>query len=1099
MIEVKDLRKQYKPKKGEVVNALNGVSLQIEEKGLVFILGKSGSGKSTLLNLLGGLDKYDSGDILIKGKSTEEFTQSNFDSYRNTMVGFVFQEYNLLDDFSVGANIALAIELQGDKATDQEVNQILKQVDLEGYGNRKTNELSGGQKQRVAIARALVKNPEIILADEPTGALDSNTGIQIFNILKELAKDKLVLVVSHDRDFAEKYGDRVIELQDGVVISDIKKVAANDTATDLNKLNYFENEGFVVGEDYKLTESDLKQINDYLKKYKKIEIKTKEVSTSGDSLVFIDTKDNIDIKEYDQNFDMVKSKLPLPMAFKMGASGLKHKKVRLVFTVLLSMVAFVLFGIADTLASYNNVEAFTNSIIDSNITDLIFSKEKLEIKGDDEYSWETYNHLGMNNTDLLELERLTGLKYNPVYSVKNYVDELPYTFELYLGSSYQRPYYYKSSINGFINLNQEEISKQGFVLYGDLPKNENEIVIPTFMFEHFQKYGYENFDKDVSISSDKFKEYKDAIGLEIKFENYSEDSDLSFVIKGVLDTGFKSDEFDKIKKANTYDFVLEQSLMSKLSYSYHNLVIISDDKMESLIRNLTENVKLRNGSVDINIEDSYYSYNKVKKLNKEDDILFFDQSKTTLKTNEVILEYPAYMNIGTKTNIEFKNVTNYSNSFNRYKELIEEKYNEKVNDYAISIYDELHENGYFSYDPNPNDNRQRKMEKIIYDLTDMFYDKNNGYFEKNGFQIKNEVIEENKFVLEKEIVTVEGNYQDSHEIMVKEIALKYAFSNYQEAYENGFVSTMYFESETMIEKIESYKFYLEYSIIQKYFWNGTYTKDTFGDIFNESLKNSIIDNIESFNEQNGTQKFEFFMEIDSDIMDKLNGNTKVVGIKAPNYDLKDGYLPNDRTIIMSDEIHNIINELFNTEPYTFFITDMPKSKSEIRKLVNLNYEEFDDNNYYSIKNEVSPTIDFAQDFVKDTTKIFMYIGLGFAAFSALMLSNFIGTSVSHKKREIGILRALGARSKDVYEIFLHESLLIAGINFLVSVIATIITIKIINNSLRMGVGLKLTLFNFGIRQVILLLLVSGLVAILASFFPVYKFAKKKPVDAISDK
>ena len=214
--------KIYKPKKGVPVTALNKVSLKFPDKGMVFLLGKSGSGKSTLLNLLGGLDNYNSGEIIIKGVSSKEFKQSHFDSYRNTYVGFIFQEYNVLDEFTVGANIALAIELQNRKATDEEINAILKEVDLEGFGDRKPNELSGGQKQRVAIARALVKKPEIIMADEPSGALDSNTGKQIFETLKKLSQDKLVIVVSHDREFAEQYADRIIVLADGEVISDVE-------------------------------------------------------------------------------------------------------------------------------------------------------------------------------------------------------------------------------------------------------------------------------------------------------------------------------------------------------------------------------------------------------------------------------------------------------------------------------------------------------------------------------------------------------------------------------------------------------------------------------------------------------------------------------------------------------------------------------------------------------------------------------------------------------------------------------------------------------------------------------------------------------------
>lgn len=225
MLEVSHLKKVYRIKNEEPVMALDDVSLKFPETGLVFILGKSGSGKSTLLNVMGGLDKPDEGEIIINGKSSLEFSGSEMDSYRNTYLGFIFQEYNILSDFTVKENIALALQLQHKKATDEEIEKILQEVDLQGSGmeKRKPNELSGGQKQRVAIARALVKDPKIIFGDEPTGALDSNTGKQVFETLKKLSKDKLVIIVSHDRDFAEHFGDRVIELRDGKVISDITK------------------------------------------------------------------------------------------------------------------------------------------------------------------------------------------------------------------------------------------------------------------------------------------------------------------------------------------------------------------------------------------------------------------------------------------------------------------------------------------------------------------------------------------------------------------------------------------------------------------------------------------------------------------------------------------------------------------------------------------------------------------------------------------------------------------------------------------------------------------------------------------------------------
>ncbi len=234
MLELRNVTKKYRSKKGNTTVALNNISLKFGERGMVFILGKSGSGKSTLLNVLGGLDKYDSGEIIIQGKSSKKFKAQDFDSYRNTYIGFVFQEFNILEDYTVYRNVALALQLQKKDVNRSKVESVLEKLDLKGFENRKPNELSGGQKQRVAIARALVKDPDIIMADEPTGALDSVTGTQVFDVLKDVSKEKLVIVVSHDREAAEKYADRIVEFQDGNII--------NDTAPDIaeTKTNIFQ-------------------------------------------------------------------------------------------------------------------------------------------------------------------------------------------------------------------------------------------------------------------------------------------------------------------------------------------------------------------------------------------------------------------------------------------------------------------------------------------------------------------------------------------------------------------------------------------------------------------------------------------------------------------------------------------------------------------------------------------------------------------------------------------------------------------------------------------------------------------------------------------
>ena len=217
MIKFENISKKYKIKKGKEILALDNISLNFPNKGLVFITGKSGSGKSTLLNLLGLLDKPSSGKLFINNKSVNKLKNKETDFYRNTYMGFVFQDYNLLDNLNVYKNIELAVDLQKKHITKDELNKTLDIVGLNGLGNRKVNELSGGQKQRVAIGRAIIKNPNIILADEPTGNLDIETSKQIFNILKQISKQKLVIVVTHNIDLARDYADRIIEIEEGKI------------------------------------------------------------------------------------------------------------------------------------------------------------------------------------------------------------------------------------------------------------------------------------------------------------------------------------------------------------------------------------------------------------------------------------------------------------------------------------------------------------------------------------------------------------------------------------------------------------------------------------------------------------------------------------------------------------------------------------------------------------------------------------------------------------------------------------------------------------------------------------------------------------------
>ncbi len=226
MIELKNVTKTYRTKKGRPFDALKGVDLTLPSRGAVFLLGRSGSGKTTLLNIIGLLDTPTGGTVEVFGSVPQG---KEIDDYRNRFSGFVFQDFALLEEETVGRNVALALQLQSVKNTDEKVAQALEKVGLKGYETRYPYELSGGEKQRVAIARAIVKDSEMILADEPTGNLDSETGEEIFDILKELSKEKLVVVVTHDREFAERYADRIIELKDGLVVSDSAEKREEET------------------------------------------------------------------------------------------------------------------------------------------------------------------------------------------------------------------------------------------------------------------------------------------------------------------------------------------------------------------------------------------------------------------------------------------------------------------------------------------------------------------------------------------------------------------------------------------------------------------------------------------------------------------------------------------------------------------------------------------------------------------------------------------------------------------------------------------------------------------------------------------------------
>lgn len=1168
MIEARNLKKVYAPKKGVEVHALDDVSLRLPDTGMVFILGKSGSGKSTLLNVLGGLDTIDSGEIIIKGQSTKDFKQSGFDSYRNTYVGFIFQEYNILEEFTVGANIALAIELQGRKATNQEINDILAEVDLTGLGSRKPNELSGGQKQRVAIARALVKKPEIIMADEPTGALDSNTGRQVFDTLKELSKKKLVLIVSHDREFSELYADRIIELADGKIISDVEYDKEASEKEDEPNLSYVGKE-ITIKDGYELTEADRIAINEYIKKIK-----------SNTSLIINDKRQNKIFKNTDEgkipertskNFKLIKSRLSIKNAFKLGSSGLKHKKVRLVFTILLSFIAFSLFGLADSIASYDSITTCTDSLMDSGIDYASFIKETKYIydsSDPDDFYWNSWDSQ-ISKDEVTILEQQTGLKFMPVLggngidlSYKSEIPSVPI-------DRYDWSALYPSSFSGVSTLNEQLISSFGYSLMGNskLPENKNEIVIPKFVAEYYVKTGFLQYNETtnesdvVTINSE-----TDMIGKEISVQINWNMPEQKYKIVGILDTGFDSSRYESIadtRSDNLLNMVIGKELDAAKRYSLHAVMFIHQDLLEEISAILHEyRQNVRNGSfllvkykeeirdLDENNYDGWPIYfnniHKLSQLNadkikwlvdapmtslgKYDIILTLSQAQSLLSGESFKPEGDGKEDLFEPYNIQLTGIeADYSNVVFGYVSTFEsiqnnianvaafayakENYDEALA-YIKSLYPDFNEMDYSMWDEEKQENVVSK-DKIAHIFSDYATQNNCNLYDVKSFY--NSVME--KYGVKDKVITYEqykgrritfpdgstfdlfynisksDYHMNRYDYLFAGIAAE-TFENAVKEAEKATVKPQWYSSSFSTDKdgneITVTNYYESFS---NYKWQHHYaasgeTNELSADVV-ERVKTVYSDYI--FNEiKDATIKLAIRYEVwGKENISDTNMHAKIVGITNET----------GVNIAISDEIYTYLVDEISMGDYSYVVAPMPTSRGGVYDISAFSYENehFDGMARFSLKNSVTEELNMIDEILATLGQVFLWVGVGFAVFASLMLSNFIATSISYKKQEIGILRAIGSRSNDVFMIFFAESFIISMINFVLALVTTGTVVYVINGIFREDLGLLVTFLTFGIRQMGLLLGVSLLVAIIATFFPVKKIASMKPIDAIKNR
>ena len=978
MLQLINVRKIYKTSAGDLA-ALDGINLTLPETGMVFITGKSGSGKTTMLNVIGGLDGIDEGEILVGGKKFSEFTANEYDSYRNTLVGFIFQEYNLLPDYSIVKNVGIANELQGSQTDLEYLKQTLASVGIYDYEGRSPNQLSGGQKQRVAIARALIKNPKIIMADEPTGALDSVTGIQVVEELKRLSKEKLVIVISHDLELANKYADRIIRLVDGKVVEDFM---VEEKSIDKNVLEV----GGVVNvkSGSELNEEETKVLLNAIKDKKSVKF------TDGVTVKEKRKTDESKIKRSNENISLIKSKMKFKSAASLGVKSLGVKPLRLIFTILLSAIAFAVFGVFDTIASYTRAKVISNFLQTGAYTSIAVNGEYTNRDGD-----EIKINFSQNKID--ELNSELGYSFRPVYSVNDFVSvhnfdpsgshEYPITTKDGKNVPMQSKGkgYYNTSVIGVIEFKESErdfagnITSEGYnLIAGVYPKiDEND---PSSVYQvAISKYFAESimFHTNTNpVFGKVIMDYKDLIGLFFKINgaNYSSKAP-AFEIVGVYDCGDIPEKFNDLKdqyvnNGSKYK-PLADEMKTYLNASVQRMLFVADGAIEATRKIINKSISYhgvpalyymhnKNSSTKYSIPQTFYHINNVDSKN----VIMFDDldrqqiidenSKYTLKGNEVLVHIEDIDSV-------FRRELDY---LNVYK---------------------------------------------LYDHQDEF----------------------------KSLLGAVGGADADN--LERENAIKAVFTKVDEI--RALMAT---------------------------------------DSQLDETKEDVI-----------TRVKDIVVERESGVRDVTEVyNLKVVGVYCDVSERFD-YFP----LVVNDTTLNSLDIYTDQGYYSMAISKINKSASSSNLVANY----ITTNKGFSLNlygNNIFSTLEKSEIQISKFTNLFLYAALVLALFSVFMLFNYISTSIASKRQSIGVLRALGSSSLDVFKMFITESLIISVISVILATGFSVLACMFVNMYLKEFMSLIVNFAIFGLRQVLVILGIGVFTGIISSIVPIINIAKEKPVDLI---
>lgn len=619
MIQVKNLTKVYKSKRKEKHVAINDLSFTLEDSGFVFIVGKSGSGKTTLLSILGGLEETTFGSVIVNGRPLKNRKNKDFANYRNSTIGYVFQDFHLIDELTIAENVAVSLELQGVATSGNAVSNALLGVGLKGYENRFPKELSGGEKQRVAIARALVKNPPIILADEPTGNLDTKTTKQILSLLKNLSKDRLVMIVSHNLNDAAEYADRIIELSDGKIIGDYVR---NPKHFDDVKI---EDGKLFIPYRKKITKDEEDLINDFLKTGS-----IREFTQTDDA--FIPNAENAvepnePYKSEKKDVKHISFKDNLKLAFKF----LKKDVVRLCAYSVIVASLIVILGLCELIVTFNAAKIVKAEMQNAEQTCVSLLKSQPL----DERITLNSNCIIDITDDEIELFYENGYKGN-VYKLVNF----PFDYGPQQGFAHGHTptkfnptdAYYNGTRGTLITTEEYLVKTFGKLEYVALADKieEGGVYITDY-----------SADAMILYAPNLFPDYKATLG-----NNRSSGNNIYGYVNGIIKTGYKEKYQAIIESLQNVELTKDDLLKMTSSEEYRNYY---DDVMQNLSISYTTNQNFVDDMINLNAKTWCPIGNSVLELDGKDYEMpnaFFENALTRtsydLAGDEIIMDYKKY-------------------------------------------------------------------------------------------------------------------------------------------------------------------------------------------------------------------------------------------------------------------------------------------------------------------------------------------------------------------------------------------------------------------------------------------------------------------------